>query len=84
MPGYHKLVLGNRKFLYYSNESIESKIVIDLRTDDQRKIPLNPKYSNDLTNIPFYEEIYYNSINEHYLYSINYLGINTSSIREIK
>lgn len=80
LPGYHKLVLGNRKFLYYSNESIESKIVIDLRTDDQRKIPLNPKYSNDLTNIPFYEEIYYNSINEHYLYSINYLGINTSSI----
>ena len=79
LPGYQKLRLNNGKFLYYTNEYIEGKIVTDLRISNLREIPLNPDYSDVKTNIPFYEEIDYNLDNS-YLFAINYLGLNTSSV----
>ena len=65
--------------MYYTNEYIEGKIVTDLRISNLREIPLNPDYSDVKTNIPFYEEIDYNLDNS-YLFAINYLGLNTSSV----
>ena len=79
LPGYSKLVLNDGKYLYYTDKSIEDKIIIDFRISSNLKIPLNPEYPDDLTNIPFFNEI--DSFQENsYLYSINYLGINTTSI----
>ena len=78
---YVKLKFKNGIYLYYTNQSIEDKIIIDFRISSNQEIPLNPEYPDFLTNIPFYEEI--DSIcNEEklFLFSINYLGINTSSI----
>ena len=79
LPGYQKLRLNNGKFLYYTNEYIEGKIVTDLRISNLREIPLNPDYSDVKTNIPFYEEIDY-ILDNSYLFAINYLGLNTSSV----
>ena len=81
IPGYRKLSLKKGKYLYYTNESIDGNIITDLRISYASKIDLNPRYTKDLTNIPFYEEIYSNfSGDNSNLYAINYLGINTSSI----
>ena len=76
--GYEKIELNNGNYLYYSNEFVEEKIIIDFRISPDLKIPFNPEYDDQLTNIPFYEEI--DSEENSYLYSINYLGINTTSI----
>ena len=65
--------------MYYTNEYIEGKIVTDLRISNLREIPLNPDYSDVKTNIPFYEEIDY-ILDNSYLFAINYLGLNTSSV----
>ena len=79
LVGYTKIKLNDGKYLYYTNESIQEKIIVDLRISSNLKIPFNPEYKDHLTNIPFYDEI--DSIEGNpYLYSINYLGINTSSI----
>ena len=79
LPGYQKINLNDGNYLYYTNEAIEEKIIIDIKNSSKTKIPLSPQYSDDLTNIPFYEEIDYDG-NNSYLFSVNYLGINTSLI----
>jgi len=80
LPGYTKLELDNTSYLYYTNQSTEGKIVIDLRIGDASEIPLNPEgdLDNNYYSIPFYEELDF--FDNKYLYSINYLGINSSSI----
>ena len=77
--GFEKIELNNGKYLYYTNKSVEEKIIIDFRISSNSKIPFNPIYKDHLTNIPFYEEIDSEEKNS-YLYSVNYLGINTSYI----
>ena len=80
LPGYKKLKLDNTKYLYYTNQSTEGKIVIDLRIGFASEIPLNPEEYLDYNyySIPFYEELDF--FDNKYLYSINYLGINSSTI----
>ena len=81
LPDYTKLKIDDIYYLYYTNSYIEGKIVVDLRINSNDEIPLNPD-GNSLLNyysMPFYEEI---DFNDEYLYSINYLGINTSSISD--
>ena len=78
--GYEKIGLNDGNYLYYTNESIKEKIIIDFRNTTNLKIPFNPEYDDHLINIPFYEEIDSKGGNEYHLYSINYLGINTTSI----
>ena len=77
--GYTKLKLNDTFYLYYTNQLKEGKILIDLRTSYNTEIPLNPGGDSDTNyySIPFYDELDFNS---KYLYSINYLGINSSSI----
>ena len=77
--GYKGIGLNNGRYLYYTNETFTGKIIIDFRISFDLKIPYNPEFEDDLPNIPFYEEIDSEGENS-YLYSINYLGINTSSI----
>ena len=69
LEDYTKIKLNDTYYLYYTNKSIEGKIIIDL---------IN---SSSIYNFPFYEEIDSN-FNNQYFYSINYMGINTSSISE--
>ena len=57
MPGYTKIELNNGNFLYYTNQSVDDKIVVDLRISSDNDIPLNPEYSSDFSFIPFFEEI---------------------------
>ena len=80
LPDYKKLKLDNSNYLYYTNQSTEGKIVIDLRIGYASEIPLNPMgYLNyNYYSIPFYEELDF--VDNKYLYSINYLGINSSAI----
>ena len=78
------MILNDNKYIYYTNTFIEGKILVELRISPNSDIILNPESSsNILTNISFCQEIDSDSGNEIlYLYSINYLGINTSSISE--
>ena len=84
LPDYQKIKLNDNKYIYYTNTFIEGKILVELRISQNSDITLNPESSsNVLTNISFCQEIDSDSGNEIlYLYSINYLGINTSSISE--
>ena len=83
IPGYTKIELNNGTFLYYTNQSVDGKIVVDLRISSNNYIPLNPEYSSDFSFIPFFEEIDFDyELEKTYLYSINYLGINSTSISE--
>ena len=82
LAGYQKIELNNSRYLYYTNESIEDKIIIDIRKSYNSKIPINPGL-DDLNNFPFYDEID-NIQRNSFLYSINYLGINISSVTEEK
>ena len=82
LAGYKKIELNNGRYLYYTNESIEDKIIIDIRKSYNSKIPINPGL-DDLNNFPFYDEID-NIGRNSFLYSINYLGINISSVTEEK
>ena len=50
LQGYKKINLNNGRYLYYTNESVEDKIIIDIRIAYNSKIPLNPEYQDDLTN----------------------------------
>ena len=70
LPDYTKLKIDDIYYLYYTNSYIEGKIVVDLRINSYKEIPLNPD-GNSLLNyysMPFYEEI---DFNDEYLYSIN-------------
>ena len=82
--GYTKLSLNNNNYLYYTNETTEGKILIDLRINYDTDIELNPGgYSKiNYFSIPFYEEL--DSDDESYIYSINYLGINSSAVLKDK
>ena len=81
LTGYQKLKLNNSKYLYYTNESTEGYLFIDLKTSHNKKIPLEPRHSEYLMNLPFYEEIYSNFDGDNLnIFSVKYLGINTSSI----
>ena len=73
--------LQDSKYLYYTNKSTDKKIIVNISVNQNSYIPLNPGKGNDsiYSSFPFYEEIDSDSIHG-YLYSINYLGINSSSI----
>ena len=82
LPGYTKTYLNKGEYLYYTNKAIDGKIIIDFKKDYNSTIPLNPDYTDYLTNIPFYDLIDYIYSDKRYfnLFSINYLGINISSV----
>ena len=84
IPGYTKIKLNNDNYLYYTNQSNSGKIIIDLRISNMPEIPLNPEGDSESNyySIPFYED--FDSDNFKKLYSINYLGINSSSISKDK
>ena len=78
LTGYQKLKLNNSKYLYYTNEFTGGYLFIDLKTSHNKKIPLEPRHSEYLMNLPFYEEIYskFDGYNLN-IFSVKYLGINT-------
>ena len=80
ISGYTILKLDINNYLYYTNQNTKGKILIDFRVSSNSEIPLNPKGDSELNyfSIPFYEEIDFN--NNEYLSSINYLGINSTSV----
>ena len=85
IPGYSKLILDSNNYLYYTNNATEGKLLIDLRKSYYSKIPLQPRGDSDLNyqSIPFYEEFDLNEDNQK-LYSIYYLGVNSSSVSKYK
>lgn len=78
-------VLDSNNYLYYTNNATEGKLLIDLRKSYYSKIPLQPRGDSDLNyqSIPFYEEFDLNEDNQN-LYSIYYLGVNSSSVSKYK
>ena len=71
--------LNSGKYLYFTNQFFEGKIVNDLRINSDSEISLKADrgfYPNFIT-FPFYEEI--DSDKNNHLYYFNYLGINISS-----
>ena len=78
LTDYKKLKLNETSYLYYTNQNTEGKIIVDLRISNIPEIPLNPEGKSDYNyfSMPFYEEI---DFDVEYLYSINYLGVNSSS-----
>ena len=83
-PGYTSFQLDNNNYLYYTNQTTKGKLLIDFRISSESKIPLNPERESESNyySIPFYEE--FDSDNDAYLYSIYYLGINSSSVSNNK
>ena len=82
IPGYNKIKINGDmnndvKYLYFTNQFIEGKIIIDLNINLNLEIPINPNYPDDFTKIPFYDEID-NDNEKSYLYSVYYVGINKS------
>ena len=77
---YNRLKFDDNSYLYFTNKKTDGKILIDFRISSDSKIALNPggDSSGNYYSMPFYEEI--DSVNNTYLYSINYLGANYSSI----
>ena len=84
LQNYTKLKLNSGKYLYFTNQFFEGKIVNDLRINSDSEISLKADrgfYPNFIT-FPFYEEI--DSDKNNHLYYFNYLGINISSFSENK
>ena len=83
--GYSRLTLDYNNYLYYTNKATEGKILIDLRKNYYSEVPIRPGGDSDLNyqSIPFYEELELNKINQN-LYSIYYLGINSSLVSKDK
>ena len=79
LSGYTRLRLNYTHYLYYTNQLTEGKILIDLRSSYNTEIALNPEKNGDSNyfSTPFYDKIDFDS---KYLYSINYLGVNSSLI----
>ena len=77
---YNRLKFDDNSYLYFTNKKTDGKILIDFRISSDSKNALNPggDSSGNYYSMPFYEEI--DSVNNTYLYSINYLGANYSSI----
>ena len=84
LSGYQKLKLKNNNYLYYTNQFTDGKIIINFRINSNLDININSKYLSDFwTSVPFYEEIDSDLGEKNsYLFSINYLGIETTSISE--
>ena len=84
IPGYTRLELDNNNYLYYTNQTTEGKLLIDFRISSDSEIPLNPEGDSESNyySIPFYEE--FDSDDKKFLYSINYLGVNSSSVSKNK
>ena len=82
LSGYQKLKLKDNDYLYYTNQFTEGRIIVDFRINSNLDININPKYSSDFwTSVPFYEEIDSDLVEKNsYLFSIDYLGIDTTSI----
>ena len=80
LPGYNKLKLNNSKYLYYTNQKIDEKIIVDLIFSSEPEIPLKSDKETffNFTTFPFYENIDFD-FDKKYLYAINYLGLNISS-----
>ena len=57
IPGYTKIELNNGTFLYYTNQSVNGKIVADLKISTDNYIPLNPEYSSDFSFILFLKKL---------------------------
>ena len=68
--GFTKLKINDTFYLYYTNESVDGKIILDIQSSNS---------FNDLSSIPFNEEIYSHFDNQ-YFYAVNYLGINNTLI----
>ena len=79
LSGYSRLKLNYTHYLYYTNQLTEGKVLIDLRSSYNDDISLNPDKDSEsyYFSTPFYEKIDFDS---KYLYSINYLGVNSSLI----
>ena len=73
---YNRLKFDDNSYLYFTNKKTDGKILIDFRISSDFKIALNQggDSSGNYYSMPFYEKI--DSINNTYLYSINYLGAN--------
>ena len=76
LPDYKKIKFNKNNYLYYTNQFLEGKMIMDL---------WNHPYSSDWYNdnpdfsIPFTEYIYSSYLT---LYSVYYIGINITSIPE--
>ena len=66
--------------MYYTNQKIDEKIIVDLRFSSEPEIPLKSDKETffNFTTFPFYENIDFD-FDKKYLYAINYLGLNISS-----
>ena len=71
LPSYTKLKLNDSYYLYYTNQSTEGKILIDLISSYDTEIPLNPDddYDSNYFSKPFYEEL---DFDIKYIYSVYY------------
>ena len=47
LSGYKKFKLNETSYLYYTNQYIEGKIMVDLRISQNSEIPLNPEGKSD-------------------------------------
>ena len=77
LPNYKNITFNNNSYLYYTNQFTEGKILIDL-WDEYSSNEWSD--ANNAFSIPFKQFInspYFNG-----LYSIYYIGINISSIKE--
>ena len=82
LPNFTKLYLNDNKSLYYSNQFINEKIIVDLKLGNISDISMLDKRSDSyFLNIPIYEKFDYDFDNNN-LYLFNYLGINMSSFSE--
>ena len=96
IDGYEKIPLNNSKSsLYYTNNNIEGEIIIDIKISNifgpklnLDKINISEKYINQSYSYgkynanPFFSQIDKYDKNEFlYLYSIKYLGLNSSNIQ---
>jgi len=67
---YTKIKLNNTFYLYYTNESVEGKIILDIKFSNS---------FNDFSRFPFNEEID-SYFDDQKFYAVNYIGINNSLI----
>ena len=76
LPNYKNITFNNNSYLYYSNQFTEEKIIIDLWDGYSNEW----SDANEAFSIPFKEFIY----SPYFigLYSIYYIGINISSIKD--
>ncbi len=98
IEGYKKIPLNEKLFLYYTNMNTEGEIIIDIKISDifgpqlnLDKINIKEEDINKCSSgqkfldIPFFRRIDKSYNNKYlYLYSITYLGIDSSKINNSK